>query len=83
MAEAYILNAVRTPIGKRGGDLSHIRPDDLAAQCINGLVGNIGVDPAHVDDVVMGCVTQLGEQGLNIGRMTVLAAGWPISVPGW
>jgi len=82
MAEAYILNAVRTPIGKRGGDLSHIRPDDLAAQCINGLVGNIGVDPAHVDDVVMGCVTQLGEQGLNIGRMTVLAAGWPISVPG-
>jgi acetyl-CoA acyltransferase len=82
MTDAIILNAVRTPIGKRGGALSHIRPDDLAAQCLNGLVGQVGVDPGQVDDVVMGCVTQVGEQGLNIGRMSVLAAGWPISVPG-
>jgi acetyl-CoA acyltransferase len=82
MPEAYILEAVRTPIGKRGGALATIRPDDLAAQCLNGLIERTGIDPAEVDDVVMGCVTQLGEQGLNIGRMSVLAAGWPISVPG-
>jgi len=82
MAEAYILEAVRTPIGKRNGALASIRPDDLAALCLNGLIDRTGINPAEVDDVVMGCVTQIGEQGLNIGRMTVLAAGWPISVPG-
>ncbi len=82
MAEAYILEAVRTPIGKRGGALASIRPDDLAAKCLNGLIDRAGIDPAEIDDVVMGCVTQVGEQGLNIGRMSVLAAGWPISVPG-
>jgi acetyl-CoA acetyltransferase family protein len=82
MPEAYILEAVRTPIGKRGGVLAAIRPDDLAAQCLNGLIDRTGIDPAEVEDVIMGCVTQVGEQGLNIGRMSVLAAGWPVSVPG-
>jgi acetyl-CoA acyltransferase len=82
MADAYILEAKRTPLGKRGGALAHIRPDDLAAQCLNGLVESVDVSPEHIEDVVMGCVTQVGEQGLNIGRTAVLAAGWPVSVPG-
>jgi acetyl-CoA acetyltransferase family protein len=82
MAEAYILEAVRTALGKRKGALSNIRPDDLAGQCLNGLVERANVNPAEVEDVVMGCVTQIGEQGLNIGRTSVLSAGWPVSVPG-
>jgi acetyl-CoA acetyltransferase family protein len=82
MADAYILDAARSPIGKRGGGLAQLRPDDLAAQCLSGLVDRTGFDPGQVEDVVMGCVTQTGEQGLNISRNAVLAAGWPISVPG-
>ena len=82
MADAYILEAKRTPLGKRGGALSHIRPDDLAAQCLNGLIDSVDVKAAEVEDVIMGCVTQVGEQGLNIGRTAVLSAGWPVSVPG-
>jgi len=82
MADAYILEAKRTPLGKRGGALSHIRPDDLAAQCLNGLIDSVDVGAAEVEDVIMGCVTQVGEQGLNIGRTAVLSAGWPVSVPG-
>ncbi len=82
MADAFILEAIRTPIGKRKGGLAHIRPDDLAAQCLNGLVDRAKIEPVHVEDVVMGCVTQVGEQGLNIGRTAVLAAGWPVTVPG-
>ena len=82
MADAFILEALRTPIGKKKGAYTFIRPDDLAAKCLNGLVERAKVDPAHVEDVVMGCVTQIGEQGLNIGRTAPLAAGWPVSVPG-
>jgi acetyl-CoA acyltransferase len=77
---AYIVDAVRAPIGRRHGALSVLRGDDLAAQVLNGLVGWHGLDPAEVEDVQMGCVTQIGEQGWNVGRMAVLAAGWPVSV---
>ncbi len=81
MRDAYIVDAVRSPIGKRGGSLSDLRADELAAQVLNGLVGRVDVDPGQVEDVQMGCVTQVGEQALNIGRGTVLVAGWPESVP--
>jgi acetyl-CoA acyltransferase len=77
---AYIVDAVRAPIGRRNGALSVLRGDDLAAQVLNGLVGRHGLDPAQIEDVQMGCVTQIGEQGWNVGRMAVLAAGWPVSV---
>jgi acetyl-CoA acyltransferase len=79
---AYIVDAVRAPIGRRNGTLSAMRGDDLAAQVLNGLVGRVGLDPAAVEDVQMGCVTQIGEQGWNIGRMAVMAAGWPVEVCG-
>jgi acetyl-CoA acetyltransferase family protein len=77
---AYIVDAVRAPIGRTNGALSVLRGDDLAAQVLNGLVGRHGLDPAEIEDVQMGCVTQIGEQGWNVGRMAVLAAGWPVSV---
>ena len=77
---AYIVDAVRAPIGRRNGALSVLRGDDLAAQVLNGLVGRHDLDPAQIEDVQMGCVTQIGEQGWNVGRMAVLAAGWPVSV---
>jgi acetyl-CoA acetyltransferase family protein len=80
--DAYIVEAVRSPIGRRNGTLSALRGDDLAAQVLNGLLESTGLDPAVVDDVQMGCVTQIGEQGWNIGRMAVLAAGWPVEVCG-
>ena len=82
MADAYILGAVRTAIGKRGGVLSTTRPDDLAARALKGLVEAVDLDPAHIEDVVMGCVTQTGEQGMNIGRMAPLLAGFPVTVNG-
>src|SRR5437588_11682494 len=78
--EAYIVDAVRSPIGRRNGTLSVVRGDDLAAQVLNGLVQRQDLDPAEIEDVQMGCVTQIGEQGWNIGRMAVLAAGWPVEV---
>jgi acetyl-CoA acetyltransferase family protein len=80
--DAYIVDAVRSPIGRRNGTLAAMRGDELAAQVLNGLVTRAGVDPAVVEDVEMGCVTQIGEQGWNIGRMAVLAAGWPVDVCG-
>jgi acetyl-CoA acyltransferase len=79
---SYIVDAVRSPIGRRNGTLAPIRGDDLAAQVLNGLVGRHDLDPAEVEDVQMGCVTQIGEQGWNIGRMALLAAGWPVEVCG-
>jgi len=78
--DAYIVDAVRSPIGRRNGTLSVLRGDDLAAQVLNGLVRRHDLDPAAIEDVQMGCVTQIGEQGWNVGRMAVLAAGWPVSV---
>ena len=80
MAEALIIDAVRTPIGRRNGTLATVRADDLAAAALDGLVTRIDVDPAEIEDVQMGCVTQVGEQSFNIGRMATLVAGWPEQV---
>jgi len=77
---AYIVDAVRSPIGRKNGALAGVRGDDLAAQVLNELVARSELDPAAIEDVQMGCVTQVGEQGWNVGRMAVLAAGWPVSV---
>ena len=82
MAEAYIVDAVRSPIGKRNGTLASIRGDELVAQVMNGLLARHELDPAEVEDVQMGCVTQIGEQGWNIARMSALVAGWPETVCG-
>jgi acetyl-CoA acetyltransferase family protein len=82
MTTAVIVEAVRTPLGKRNGKLKDWHPVDLAAETLNALAERSGVDPGVVDDVVMGCVMQVGEQGINIARNAVLAAGWPESVPG-
>ena len=80
--DAYVVDAVRSPIGRRNGTLAGMRGDDLAAQILNGLVERARIEPGAVDDVQMGCVTQIGEQGWNIGRMAVMAAGWPVEVSG-
>jgi acetyl-CoA acyltransferase len=80
--DALIVDAVRSPIGRRDGALSKIRGDELAGQILNGLVERNDLDPAEVEDVQMGCVTQIGEQGWNIGRMAPLVAGWPETVCG-
>ena len=82
MSEAYIVDAVRSPIGRRNGALSSTRGDELAAQVLNGLVERNSLDPGEVEDVQLGCVTQIGEQGWNIGRMVPLVAGWPETVCG-
>jgi acetyl-CoA acyltransferase len=81
MTDAVIIDAVRTPGGKRNGKLKDWHPTSLAAHVLKALEERNGLDPAIVDDVVMGCVMQVGEQSLNIGRNAVLAAGWPESVP--
>ena len=82
MPEAVIVEAVRTPAGKRGGGLSAVHAADLSAVVLGALVDRTGIDPAVVDDVVWGCVGQIGDQSANIARYSVLAAGWPESVPG-
>jgi acetyl-CoA acetyltransferase family protein len=82
MAEAVIVEAVRSPVGKRNGGLSGVHAADLSAQVLNGLVQKAGIDPALVDDVIWGCVMQAGEQALDIARTAVLTAGWPETVPG-
>jgi acetyl-CoA C-acetyltransferase len=85
MAEAYVLDAVRTPRGrgKAGkGALSHLHPQELLAQTLNALADRTGIDRAEVEDVVVGCVSQAGEQGANIARNAILAADWPIEVTG-
>jgi len=81
-SDALIIDAVRSPIGKKNGSLSSIRGDELAAQVLDGLVSRQDVDPAEVEDVQLGCVTQIGEQGWNLGRMVPLVAGWPDTVCG-
>jgi acetyl-CoA acyltransferase len=81
-SQAYIVDAVRSPIGRRNGALSSSRGDELAAQVLNGLVERNSLDPGEVEDVQLGCVTQIGEQGWNIGRMVPLVAGWPETVCG-
>jgi len=81
MRDAVIVDAVRTPIGKRGGGLAGLPPAELSAAVLNELVARTGTDPALVDDVVWGCVETVGEQAYDVGRMAVLCAGWPESVP--
>tara|TARA_B100001250_G_scaffold410896_1_gene438290 strand:- start:13066 stop:14235 length:1170 start_codon:yes stop_codon:yes gene_type:complete len=81
MREAVIVDAVRTPGGKRNGKLQDWHAVDLAAHVLKALEERTGIDPSVIDDVIMGCVMQVGEQSLNIGRNAVLAAGWPESVP--
>lgn len=82
MAEAVIVDAVRTPFGRRNGVLRETRPDSLLAHALRGLVERTGLEPAVVDDVIAGCVTQAGEQGANVGRLGVLLADFPVTVPG-
>jgi acetyl-CoA acyltransferase len=81
MNEAWIVDAVRTPLGRRNGSLASWHPVDLAAHVLTALVDRSGVDPALVEDVLTGCVIQIGEQAVNIGRNAVLAAGFPETVP--
>jgi 3-oxoadipyl-CoA thiolase len=82
MPRAVVLSAVRTPIGRYGGALSGVRPDDLAAAAIAAAVDRSGVEPASVDDVYLGCANQAGEDNRNVARMAVLLAGLPDTVPG-
>ena len=82
MAEAYIVGAVRTPVGRRGGGLSGVNPVDLAAHVLAELMTRTGVDAGAVDDVIMGCVSQIGPQTLDIARQAWLSAGLPEHVPG-
>jgi acetyl-CoA C-acetyltransferase len=82
MSRAVILSAVRTPIGRYGGALAGVRPDDLAAVAVGAAVERAGVDPAGIDDVYLGCANQAGEDNRDVARMAVLLAGFPQSVPG-
>src|SRR5277367_5551462 len=82
MRETVIVEAVRTPVGKRNGGLSSMHAADLSAIVLTDLVERTGIDPDIIDDVVWGCVSQVGDQSSNIGRYAVLAAGWPDSIPG-
>ena len=82
MTAAYIVDAVRSPIGKKNGTLSKVRGDELAAQVLNGLLARQELEPGEIEDVQLGCVTQIGEQGWNLGRMVPLVAGWPETVCG-
>src|SRR5580692_7413199 len=82
MAEAYIVAAARTAGGKKGGKLAGWHPVDLAGKVLDALVDRAGIDPALVEDVIMGCVSQVGEQSINVARGAVLASRLPESVPG-
>ncbi|MFC0430339.1 acetyl-CoA C-acetyltransferase [Kutzneria buriramensis] len=82
MAQAYLVDAVRTPVGRRGGGLSHLHPADLGARAIEGLLARVNVDPGEVDDVILGCVDTVGGQAGDIARTAWLAAGFPEEVPG-
>jgi acetyl-CoA acyltransferase len=82
MPDAVVVDAVRTPIGKRNGSLARVHPADLSAYVLRALVERTGIDPVLLDDVIWGCVTQVGDQAAQIGRYAVLGAGFPESVPG-
>jgi len=82
LREAWIVSAVRTPVGRYGGALARVRPDDLAATVIKAAVDQSGVNPADLDDVIMGCANQAGEDNRNVARMSALLAGLPVEVPG-
>ncbi len=80
--EAYIIEALRTPVGRYGGALKDVRPDDLAAMIISALVERTGVDPRRIEDVILGCANQAGEDNRNVARMAALLAGLPVEVAG-
>jgi len=82
MRTAWIVDAVRTAIGRHGGALARVRPDDLASRVIKALIDRTDVDPSEVDDVLMGCTNQAGEDNRNVARMALLLAGLPVGVPG-
>ena len=82
MAEAVIVEAVRSPVGKRNGGLSGVHPAELSAQVLQALAERSGVDPAVIDDVIWGCVSQAGDQSMDIARTAALCAGWPETVTG-
>ena len=82
LREAWIIEAVRTPIGRYGGALASVRPDDLAAAVIRAVVDRSGIDPALIEDVILGCANQAGEDNRNVARMAVLLAGLPVEVGG-
>jgi len=81
LREAVIVEAVRTPIGKRNGSLANVRPDELASHVLKEIVNRTKIDPAIIDDIIMGCNTQTAQQAANIGRLSVLGAGFPYTVP--
>jgi 3-oxoadipyl-CoA thiolase len=82
VSEAFIAAALRTPVGKHGGSLAGVRPDDLAAVPIRAVVERSGIDPRSIDDVIFGCANQAGEDNRNVARMALLLAGLPVEVPG-
>jgi len=82
VTDAFISVALRTPVGKHGGSLAGVRPDDLAAVPIKAVVERSGIDPATIDDVILGCTNQAGEDNRNVARMALLLAGLPVEIPG-
>ena len=80
--EAWIVGAVRTPVGRHGGALSSVRPDDLGSYALRALAERTGIDPAEVEDVVFGCANQAGEDNRDVARMCLLLADWPVEVAG-
>src|SRR5687767_15006662 len=79
---AYLIDGLRTPIGRHGGSLAEVRADDMAAHVIARLVERTGVPPERIDDVIFGCANQAGEDNRNVARMAALLAGLPVGVPG-
>ncbi len=82
MHQPVIVDAVRTPIGRRNGSLAHVHPVDLSAHVLNSLIARNGLEPEAIEDVIWGCVNQIADQSANVGRWAVLAAGWPETIPG-
>src|SRR5256714_1610473 len=82
MRDALIVSAVRTPVGRAGGALADVRADDLAAIALRGAVDRVSFDPSRLDDVILGCVNQTGEDNRNVARMAALLAGFPVDIPG-
>jgi acetyl-CoA acetyltransferase len=82
LREAWIVDAVRTPVGRYGGALATVRPDDLAAIVIRAVVDRTGIDPSIIEDVILGCANQAGEDNRNVARMSALLAGLPVEVAG-
>src|SRR5204862_3668244 len=82
MRDALIVSAVRTPVGRAGGALADVRADDLAAVAVRGAVDWVSFDPARLDDIILGCTNQAGEDNRNVARMAALLAGFPVDIPG-